>query len=258
MNFCSLHIFTLILALAAFTVPLQAQAADKPSVGIELFNKGDYAGAVQTLKGSKNYVELSYLGLAYEKLGKTKEAGKALDDSFERTFWLITNVLAQKPKIFGKHQDAPKGTAGERLNALKEPIAFAVATAAKATALKSGDSKNDLFKKRVELLAGLRSVLERGETIYAEADVTTKLNFTHKPIPRYTDEARRNLIQGTVFLLALFKQDGTLIYVPLNTIQGGLMPGIYDAANAIKFTPAMMDGKPVTVLDTLEHRFEIF
>lgn len=252
MRFSRLPAF--ILVLVTFALTLQAQ--DKPSVGIELFNKGDYAGAVAALKGSRNYIELMYLGVAYEKLGKEDSAGKAFDDSFERGFWMISAAFAQDPNILTKKNPAPKGTAEERLKILQQPIIFALATADKIKALKTPYSKKDDFKKTVGFLEDLNALLKNGETIYSYADLTTPVKISNLPIPRFSDGARAAGRSGKITLLVLFKPDGTLAMAPFKTLEGPAMNDAYSAAREIKFEPAIKDGKPVAVLGRVDYSFQ--
>lgn len=70
-----------------------------------------------------------------------------------------------------------------------------------------------------------------------------QLNF---PQPRYTEEARKNKIQGTVAARLLIGSDGTVKRV---TITRGLPDGLNEqaiiAATQLKFRPAMKNGQPV-------------
>jgi len=66
------------------------------------------------------------------------------------------------------------------------------------------------------------------------------------PIPSYTEEARKNKVEGTVFCRILIDETGKVIKV---MITRGLPDGLDEQALTVvyqmKFKPAMKDGKPV-------------
>lgn len=66
------------------------------------------------------------------------------------------------------------------------------------------------------------------------------------PRPRYTEEARRNKVQGQIRLRILIGADGSVKQaVVLAGLPDGLNQQALDSAYQIKFKPAMKDGKPV-------------
>jgi TonB family protein len=75
---------------------------------------------------------------------------------------------------------------------------------------------------------------------------TMPVEITFKPNPVYTDEARSLKIEGEVLLEVLFNADGTL---HVNRIVRGLGHGLdeaaIDAANKMRFKPALRMGQPV-------------
>jgi TonB family protein len=74
----------------------------------------------------------------------------------------------------------------------------------------------------------------------------------------YTDAARYAGIQGTVVLMVVFADDGTLKHIMV--IQGlshGLTDEAIAAARKIKFTPAKGDGNPISVVGGLEFTFNL-
>ncbi|HEX6718398.1 MAG TPA: energy transducer TonB [Pyrinomonadaceae bacterium] len=92
------------------------------------------------------------------------------------------------------------------------------------------------------------------ETIYVEVDV--KVRIQTKPQPSYTEDALRHQISGTVILKAIFTKTG---HVENIRVVSGLPYGLTEeavaAARKIKFTPAMKDGKPVSMWMQLEYNF---
>jgi TonB family protein len=76
---------------------------------------------------------------------------------------------------------------------------------------------------------------------------------------KFTEEARRERIQGTVVLSVVFGADGLLH--DIRTLQGlpyGLTENAIEAAKRIRFQPAILYGKPVSVRTTLEFNFALY
>ena len=76
---------------------------------------------------------------------------------------------------------------------------------------------------------------------------------------KYTEEARRERIQGTVVLSVVFGADGLLH--DIRTLQGlpyGLTENAIEAAKQIRFQPAFRSGKPVNVRTVLEYNYALY
>jgi len=75
---------------------------------------------------------------------------------------------------------------------------------------------------------------------------TTPVEITFKPNPAYTDEARRQKLEGEVLLEVMFSATGTL---HVNRVVRGLGHGLDEnaiaAANKMRFKPAMRYGQPM-------------
>jgi TonB family protein len=82
--------------------------------------------------------------------------------------------------------------------------------------------------------------------------------ITFKPKPDYTDEGRKQKINGEVRLEVLFKSDGRVHVV--RVLQGlgyGLDEQAVKAAEQIKFTPALHEGQPVDSTALVHIIFEL-
>jgi TonB family protein len=79
-----------------------------------------------------------------------------------------------------------------------------------------------------------------------QASPTTPVEITFKPNPIYTDEARQLRLQGEVLLEVMFSANGQL---HVNRVVRGLGHGLdeaaLEAANKIRFKPALREGVPV-------------
>ncbi|HXF06748.1 MAG TPA: energy transducer TonB [Blastocatellia bacterium] len=83
--------------------------------------------------------------------------------------------------------------------------------------------------------------------------------ITFKPRPEWTEEARRNRIQGTVELSATFGADGVVRNIRvLKGLGYGLDEKAIEAAKMIKFIPARgPDGRPASVRATIKVEFNL-
>ena len=94
---------------------------------------------------------------------------------------------------------------------------------------------------------------------YSPKEVDQRAHLLSKPEPQYTEEARRNQITGTVVLRAIFSSSGEVVQIrALNTLPFGLTEKAIAAARAIKFVPAMKNGRPVSVYLNLEYNFNLY
>src|ERR1044072_14683 len=91
------------------------------------------------------------------------------------------------------------------------------------------------------------------------SEVTQKVSVNRKPEPKYTKEARKLGITGTVVLRCIFRSSGKV--TDITAIQGlsnGLTERAIEAAKNIKFQPAMKDGHPVSMWMQLEYNFNLY
>jgi len=254
----TINLVFLLASLCIGAVSILAQQP-APSAGIELFNKGDYAGAVAALKGSQNYIELGYLGLAYEKLGNKKEGGKAFDAAVREGYWIVMEELTGTSATDPKDKDGKSiSTYPERLKKAAEAIEFTLAAAFKIQVLKTKLGKTNELKMIGNFLTALDRIIKNGETVRSDAKLTTKLKVTKAPTPNYTDNARQGGTKGKIRFLVLFGADGKAYAAPIISLENGLTTEAYLAALDIEFTPAAIDGKPVAVFKQVEYTFDIY
>ena len=90
-------------------------------------------------------------------------------------------------------------------------------------------------------------------------DVEQRARLLLKPEPQYTEEARRNQIEGTVILRVVFSSSGEVVQIrAVRTLPFGLTERAIAAARQIKFVPAMKGGHPVSVFMQLEYNFHLY
>jgi TonB family protein len=97
------------------------------------------------------------------------------------------------------------------------------------------------------------------ERIFSGREVTKKARVLSKPEPTYTESARQYAIQGTVVLRAVFSKDGevTNLHV-VSKLPHGLTRRAIEAARGIKFVPAEVDGRPVSMWMELQYNFNLY
>ena len=95
--------------------------------------------------------------------------------------------------------------------------------------------------------------------VLRQNEVEQKARLLSKPEPKYTEDARRNGITGTVMLRAVFSSSGEVVQIQaLRTLPYGLTEQAIVAARQIKFVPAAKSGQPVSVAMQLEYNFNLY
>jgi tetratricopeptide (TPR) repeat protein len=97
------------------------------------------------------------------------------------------------------------------------------------------------------------------DTVFSSGEVTTKPRVLSKPEPVYTEEARREIIRGTVVFQVVFAADATVRhFLVLQGLPNGLTAQALKAARRIKFVPATIDRRPVSMFIQLEYNFNLY
>jgi len=96
-------------------------------------------------------------------------------------------------------------------------------------------------------------------TVFTVNHVQFKAKILFKPEPRYTEEARKNQITGTVILKAVLSSSGTVMNIkPISALPFGLTEEAISAARNIKFTPAIKDQHAVSQWIQIEYNFNLY
>lgn len=111
----------------------------------------------------------------------------------------------------------------------------------------------------VEVTEGPGSPLELdGERIYTGKEVDVKPQLLSKPEPQYSFKAGKERVSGRVVLRAVFSATGEVkSIVIVSGLPHGLTEQAIAAARMITFTPAIKDGRPVSMWMQLEYNFNI-
>src|SRR5687767_13386772 len=118
----------------------------------------------------------------------------------------------------------------------------------------------------------VKAALERKQTEPIDVDITPlseepedEVVYTRPVIlafrqrPTYTERARTDNVQGSILARVLFKANGNIGKITIiKGLPSGLNDQVVQAAKAIKFVPAEINGKPVDAERTIEYTFEIY
>ena len=98
------------------------------------------------------------------------------------------------------------------------------------------------------------------ENVYeAGRNGTGSPKILYKERAKYTEEARLNKVQGIVVLNAIFTADGRILNIRVvRGLPDGLNETAIEAAQRIRFQPAIRNGVAVTVSATIEFTFSIY
>jgi len=112
----------------------------------------------------------------------------------------------------------------------------------------------DLVMRQIAL-----GVLLAGVTLYAQPDFLTQAPAViARCTPRYTPQARRASIEGTVVLYIQVYRDGRAHNVKVQRSLGsGLDEKAIEAVKQWRFSPGTKYGKPVVVPATIEVKFRL-
>lgn len=252
-----LSIYFVVCFTFVSSLQLLAQAPEK-SQGIKLFDKGDIAGAIELLKKSDDLVDLNYLGYAYEKLGKEKDARNAFDRSFRNGYKEFAEEIISR-SAFDLKQSTPVDKLSIFLQRSPERIVIAALSARRSLELKGPSSKEAEWTMKARMFGEIGRILVSNQMIYSSRELDTDAKIISKPRPGYTDLARMNNTQGTIELLVLLDSDGTVKgAIATRPLPNGLTLQSYIAASKITFTPAQKAGKPVATLKAMSYSFTIY
>jgi TonB family protein len=249
-------------ALGAQQTSYEGETAEQVRRGIELYQQGDDKGAIAllrpVLKNLKAVVSgWHYLGLAYERQGKTKDARKA----HEKAARAGEMMLGQ---VFSSSASSPEDV--QAVTRFRPLLLMAAESADKYLKLSSNPPydvvhdwsfRSEVLHEYADLSATDTKNILLGR-IYRPSEVTTRARISQRAEPQYTEEARKNLISGTVVLRAVFAFDGKVRGIRvLSGLPYGLTMRAIEAARAIKFIPATINGQPVSQFIQIEYNFNL-
>lgn len=214
--------------------------------------------ARKSLAIESNNIEALYtLGIINLRLGDRDEALRNAEKMIALKPDLAEAYLVKSQAFVRFNGNAvfanPDEAAEERVKTYKSAIE-ALETYLK---LAKSDVNEQLWKDQLENLK-VHANHRSGIDIYRSRDVTTKVVLIAKPEPEYTAWARREQVEGRVILRAVFASDGTVKHIlVIDALPYGLTEVSIAAARQIQFTPAALNGKPVSMVMQLEYNFSL-
>ena len=132
--------------------------------------------------------------------------------------------------------------------------------------LNPGQSEQSFWSEQLEALRyyGSRAESSASDKPLTNEPVTSmtpasKPKVLYRERAQYTEAARNAGVRGTVVLMVVFTDEGVLKYIlALQGLSHGLTGQAIAAARKIRFTPAMRDGKPLSVIGSLEFTFNLY
>lgn len=95
--------------------------------------------------------------------------------------------------------------------------------------------------------------------IFRPPQVQRKAQITFNPQPQYTEEARKNQVQGVVRISMVMTASGQVQNIRVvSGLPNGLTEKSLEAARLIRFIPAQKDGRNVSQYVTVEYNFRIY
>lgn len=250
---------TLVFVVLALMCGADAKPPQQPGIvssedrdrGIQLYQQGDASGAVEALrkvvKENKDDAKAwHYLGLAYLLKQDKDEARKA----FAKAATIRVKDLAAALPPSDNHDMRP----AQSKNA--DRYQAAVESVEKYLEVTSNPSE-DLITE-LETLRWYRDFYQgsrHDEEILSGRDVATKLRILSKPEPRFSGTRA----SGTAMLHAVFSADGSVKHIlVLHKVDPAFDRVCIEAAKTIQFTPAIKDGRAVSMILQVEYHREFF
>jgi TonB family protein len=164
------------------------------------------------------------------------------------------------PKLFRKTGDSPLKDAKE-LRAARYQYFKQAAESLEAYLKLRPAADTPHWRERLETLRVYAEMAEEdsGEKDLAAMDEKLRPTILYREKARYTETARQNRVQGSVVMMVVFASDGQLKHLlVLRGLPDGLTEQAIAAARKIRFTPAMRNGRPISVVGTLDFSFNLY
>jgi TonB family protein len=149
----------------------------------------------------------------------------------------------------------------ERIRQWQEELAHSFADAGKTIdeILKLNPPDADKWRERSDTMWLYSQPISppSSRLVYGASEVQKKARLLDPPAAAYPDQARAAKAKGEVRLRVVLASDGTVKYIfPMKPLKHGLTEAAIEAAQQIKFEPAIRDGKPAAQFATLSYVFK--
>lgn len=252
-------IFGLTFCFFVAAFPQQpAEKSDSTSQGMALYESGETEGAIKVLreavkKSKEDSRAWHYLGLAFFRQGKLKEAREALGKAIDLR---VSTIKLEFSRNEGEWRDDRLMTLKTLLGDQIESQSKLLEILADQQALGKGQLALERSRVWVDCVEQNTRVVD-GHTVLRKSDLKVeRARVLFKREPTCTSAARQANAGGTVVLKAIFAADGSVRYIePIQTAKYGLTEEAIKAASSIRFRPESICGKPVSSPVQLEYSF---
>jgi tetratricopeptide (TPR) repeat protein len=245
----------LLVTQTSFVLPTtfaQGSGSDREA-GIALYERKEYQQSSQALERAvtiwkDDLAAWHYLGLALEELSLNKDAINAHQKAAKLGSSLVISTM--------------KGRANWLSGLSRDNAQLIHAAAVSADRyIKLSSPKNSQLDEWSERAMSLRELAEFASSdgllinLYTGKEVQTKAHVLDVPAPEYGPE--NQMPPTTVVLRGIFTADGHVRGIfPLDSDQfQGYGVACIKAARKIRFTPALKDGKPVSMYMEFQYNF---
>ncbi|MCI0389652.1 MAG: tetratricopeptide repeat protein [Acidobacteria bacterium] len=210
-------------------------------------------------------------GAAAEAIVRAEEALKIKPDYPQalilKTQALINMFSQERAKQVGgaetREEGASSGDAGGAAKVRPRYYLLKAASESLEAYLKLNPEQSEraLWSEQLETLRFYARNLDNSDPDDSVTGMTATLRPTilYREKALYTEAARDAGVEGIVLLKVVFGADGVMKHIlAIRSLSHGLTEQAILAARKIRFTPAMRDGKPISVIGNLEFMFKLY
>jgi TonB family protein len=200
-------------------------------------------------------------GITRLRAGAKKEALQDAENAIKLKPQLAPAYLLKSEALVSFFRDAMIATDDALEESGKDRYRQAGDALEKYLQLASADPDRATWIQQLESLKYFANTPKPGEPrlVYSGKEVTTKARVLSKPEPVYTEAARSKRVIGTVVLRCVFTAEGAVTHcLIVKALPLGLTEQAIGAAKQVKFVPAMVDGRPVSMYIQMEYNFNLY
>jgi TonB family protein len=148
-------------------------------------------------------------------------------------------------------------TGGEQAGLLSKAVEALEACRKKCTNNAEVQAQNEKLESFKVFYAYFSREKSNAASVATDPNVVP-IKIDYKPRASYTDQARNAMVSGRIVLAVMFSASGKVTdIIVVKPLGYGLDQEAIKAARGIRFSPLIRDGKPVSVVKTVEYSFSI-
>ncbi|MDQ3918679.1 MAG: TonB family protein [Acidobacteriota bacterium] len=203
----------------------------------------------------------------FREAAEEAEAALKLKPELAAAEYLLGDALLniygdEVARLATKNALAPAPTEAEseaELKPLKARMLDAAERLDAFAAARPNDPDAATWREQAESLRLYGRTGGKSSAIFRTAEVTQRAVIISKPEPGYSERARQHGTQGVVRLRVVLAADARVRYIlVLKRLPDGLTEKSIEAARKIRFTPATINGQPVSQFVVLEYNFNVY